>query len=68
MPTRDDVIEYSQYPIEYFDNYFINWSEVTAAARTTGMQQVENKTEYMSTQQLRLLLEEGKTNYKIKDD
>jgi len=68
IPTRDDVIEYSQYPIEYFDNYFINWSEVTAAARTTGMQQVENKTEYMSTQQLRLLLEEGKTNYKIKDD
>lgn len=67
IPTRNDVIEHSQYPIEYFDNYFINWSEVTAAARTTGMQQVENKTEYLSTQQLRIF-EESNADYKIADD
>jgi site-specific DNA-methyltransferase (adenine-specific) len=67
IPTRADVIEHSQYPIEYFDNYFINWSEVTAAARTTGMHQVENKKEYLSTQQLRIF-EESKANYKIIND
>lgn len=45
-PTRDDVIAYSQYPIKYYDDYFINWGEVTAAVRTTGMQNVENKKDY----------------------
>lgn len=46
IATRQDVIENTQYNIEFFDNYFINWSEVTAAARTTGMAQVENKDDY----------------------
>lgn len=46
IPTRYDVVKNTQYKIEYFDNYFINWSEVTAAARTTGMEQVENKSDY----------------------
>lgn len=46
IATRKDVIENTKYKIEYFDNYFINWSEVTAAARTTGMAQVENKNDY----------------------
>lgn len=45
-PTRDDVITYSDYPIKYYDDYFINWGEVTAAVRTTGMQNVENKKDY----------------------
>lgn len=49
IATRQDVIENTQYKIEYFDNYFINWSEVTAAARTTGMAQVENKDDYNMT-------------------
>ncbi len=48
VATRQDVIDYTQYKIEYFDDYFINWSEVTAAARTTGMAQVENKRDYIS--------------------
>ncbi|MEW6093600.1 MAG: hypothetical protein AB1531_06505, partial [Chloroflexota bacterium] len=26
-----------QYPIEYYDSYFVSWGEVCAAARTTGM-------------------------------
>ena len=37
IPSRNDVIEDGKYPIEYFDNYFVNWAEVCAAARTTGM-------------------------------
>lgn len=37
IPTKEEVIEHSKYPIEYFENYFIDWGEVTAAARTTGM-------------------------------
>ena len=54
IPSRKDVIEFSTYPIEYFDNYFINWGEVTAAARTTGMERVENKKDYILQQQLSL--------------
>jgi site-specific DNA-methyltransferase (adenine-specific) len=65
IASRNDVIEHSKYPIDYFDNYFINWSEVTAAARTTGMQQVENKKQYSKVQQLRLF-EEKKVGYELK--
>ncbi len=46
IPTRQDILENTKYKIEYFDKYFINWSEVTAAARTTGMAKVENKSDY----------------------
>jgi site-specific DNA-methyltransferase (adenine-specific) len=46
VPSREDIIANSQYPIKYFDEYFINWGEVVAAARTTGMQNVENKKDY----------------------
>jgi site-specific DNA-methyltransferase (adenine-specific) len=42
IPTRDDVQRHSQHPIQYFDEYFINWAEVCAAARTTGMQEMRN--------------------------
>lgn len=37
LPTRQEVERLSKYPIVYFDNYFISWGEVCAAARTTGM-------------------------------
>lgn len=37
LPTKDDVKELSQYPIEYYETYFVSWGEVCAAARTTGM-------------------------------
>ncbi|HWN08873.1 MAG TPA: DNA methyltransferase [Pyrinomonadaceae bacterium] len=37
IPTRNEVSQLSQYPINYFDNYFASWGEVCAAARTTGM-------------------------------
>jgi len=63
IPTREDVLKFSSYPIVYFDNYFISWSEVTAAARTTGMERVENKKDYKLQQQLRLF-EDKKNKYK----
>lgn len=37
LPNRDEVIEYGKYSIEYYDQYFMSWGEVCAAARTTGM-------------------------------
>lgn len=37
MPNREDVEMHSQFPVTYYDEYFINWGEVCAAARTTGM-------------------------------
>jgi site-specific DNA-methyltransferase (adenine-specific) len=42
IPSREEMITYSEYPIEYYDDYFVSWGEVTAAARTTGM--TEKKT------------------------
>ena len=62
IPAREDIIKFNHYPIEYFDNYFINWGEVTAAARATGMENVENKSNYKIEQQLRLF-EEKKNKY-----
>ena len=40
LPTRAQVAALSKYPIEYFDNYFVSWGEVCAAARTTGMSEL----------------------------
>jgi len=37
LPKREEVIQYGKYPIEYYDQYFVSWGEVCAAARTTGM-------------------------------
>ena len=37
LPSREELAHYGQYPIEYYDDYFISWGEVCAAARTTGM-------------------------------
>jgi len=37
LPTRDEMIEHGRYPIRYYDEYFVSWGEVCAAARTTGM-------------------------------
>lgn len=37
LPTRAEVEVRSQYPMDYYDRYFISWGEVCAAARTTGM-------------------------------
>jgi site-specific DNA-methyltransferase (adenine-specific) len=37
LPTREEVARLSRFPIRYFDDYFVSWGEVCAAARTTGM-------------------------------
>ena len=37
LPTRKELAQYGKYPIRYYDEYFISWGEVCAAARTTGM-------------------------------
>lgn len=39
LPTKDEVREMSKFPIEYFEQYFVSWGEVCAAARTTGMRE-----------------------------
>jgi site-specific DNA-methyltransferase (adenine-specific) len=44
LPTRDEMIQLGEYSIRYYDEYFISWGEVCAAARTTGM--TEDKDEY----------------------
>jgi len=40
LPSRDDMCEYGNYPIHFFDDYFSSWGEVCAAARTTGMSEL----------------------------
>ena len=40
LPSRQEVTDLSEYPIEFFDNYFSSWAEVCAAARTTGMSEL----------------------------
>ena len=37
LPTREELVEHGKYPMRYYDEYFISWGEVCAAARTTGM-------------------------------
>ena len=42
LPTREDVEKYSKYPLKFYDQYFISWGEVCAAARTTGMNETRD--------------------------
>lgn len=44
LPSREDIIEYGKYQISYYDDYFVSWGEVCAAARTTGMTETRNVT------------------------
>lgn len=37
LPTREDVMACGRFPIAYYDEYFISWGEVCAAARNAGM-------------------------------
>ena len=37
LPDRDELAKHGQYAIKYYDDYFVSWGEVCAAARTTGM-------------------------------
>lgn len=42
VPSRDELERYGKYPMKYYDEYFISWGEVCAAARTTGMSETRN--------------------------
>ncbi|MEW6359032.1 MAG: site-specific DNA-methyltransferase [Planctomycetota bacterium] len=43
LPSRDEVARLSPYPIAYFDDYFVSWGEVCAAARSTGMKEFKHE-------------------------
>jgi site-specific DNA-methyltransferase (adenine-specific) len=66
IPTKDEVKQLSKFPIEYFENYFISWGEVTAAARTTGMTEnrVNGNGTYQTPEPQLRLFEEKKSKYK----
>ncbi len=44
LPTRAEVEKYGQYPIKYYDDYFVSWGEVCAAARNSGMTETPTNT------------------------
>ena len=43
LPSREEMITYGEYPIQYYDEYFSSWGEVCAAARTTGMKETQEE-------------------------
>lgn len=65
IPSRDELIKYGIYSIEFYDAYFSRWSEVTAAARTTGMSEDRKNINNQDTfQQMRLLEKRAAENKK----
>jgi site-specific DNA-methyltransferase (adenine-specific) len=58
LPTREELARSGKFPIKYYDDYFISWGEVCAAARTTGMTEEPpssgNGESFVFTTQLRL--------------
>lgn len=70
IPTKEEVIQYSKYPIAYFENYFVSWGEVTAAARTTGMTENRvNNNNFLKICEKQLdIFEESNKKYKRKKE
>ncbi len=68
IPTKEEVKLNSQFPIDYFENYFVSWGEVTAAARTTGMTEFNNNGngKYKIPDAQLNLFKEKKKKYKAK--
>lgn len=55
-PSREDIKKYSSYPIEYFDEYFIDWGEVCSAVGDKGMNEnLYEETSSSHHMQLKLL-------------
>ncbi len=56
LPSREDMIAFGKYPIRYYDEYFISWGEVCAAARNDGMSEEKHRgdTNSAKSKQLRL--------------
>jgi site-specific DNA-methyltransferase (adenine-specific) len=42
LPSRDEMIKHGKFPIKYYDDYFVSWGEVCAAARHDGMSEEKN--------------------------
>jgi len=42
LPSREELRARGRFPIRYYDEYFVSWGEVCAAARTTGMSERRN--------------------------
>lgn len=64
LPSREELVQYGKYPIEYYDKYFVSWGEVCAAARTTGMTERRDDSNYEppTAEQLRLFERKLKFN------
>jgi DNA modification methylase len=45
LPSRDELQKFGQYPIRFYDEYFVSWSEVCASAKTTGMSELRTTAE-----------------------
>lgn len=43
LPNRDEMLQHGKYPIKYYDEYFVSWGEVCAAARHDGMSEEKYK-------------------------
>ena len=43
IPTIDEALKHLEIPKEFYDDYFSSWSEVTAAAKTTGMTEYKDE-------------------------
>jgi site-specific DNA-methyltransferase (adenine-specific) len=54
LPSREELERLGRYPIRYYDDYFINWGEVCAAARTTGMTETRKIAENAESEQFSL--------------
>ena len=54
LPTRDEMIEFGKYPIRYYDEYFVSWGEVCAAARNEGMSEEKHRGDKNSAQSKQL--------------
>ncbi len=65
IPKRDELARFGKYPIEYYDQYFVNWGEVTAAARTTGMTEERTDNKQPLNRQL-TLFDKGSRSAKAK--
>jgi hypothetical protein len=43
LPSREELEHNGRYSMRYYNEYFISWGEVCAAARTTGMSETRSK-------------------------
>jgi len=64
VPAKSEVTKLSKFPVEYFENYFTSWGEVTAAARTTGMTENRQNPIYQEPSSQLPLFKDGKRKYK----